>query len=179
MPTIMSHALLPLTAAAVIGKQRLARPVALTGAALAMLPDADVIGFRLGVTYGDNWGHRGATHSLLFAGLVTALLLVLWPAARSRLAAGFLYLSAASHGLLDTLTNGGMGVALFWPFDTTRYFAPWHPILVAPIGARFFTARGITTLLAEARWIWLPCLLIAGSAMIAPNRRQPALPTLR
>jgi inner membrane protein len=175
----MSHALLPLTAAAVTGRQRVPRNIALTGAALAMLPDADVIGFRLGVTYGDDWGHRGASHSLLFAALVTMVLLAVWPAARSRLAACFLYFSTASHGLLDTLTNGGMGVALFWPFDTTRYFALWHPILVAPIGARFFTARGIATLLAESRWIWLPCLLIAGSAMIARRQRQPGLATLR
>ena len=171
MPTIMSHALLPLTAAAVLGPRRIARPVALAGAALAMAPDADVIGFRLGVTYADNWGHRGASHSLVFAALLTLILLALWPAARSRLAAGFLFLSAASHGLLDTLTNGGMGVALLWPFDTTRYFAIWHPILVAPIGARFFTARGIQTLLAEAGWIWLPCLLIAGPALLARRRR--------
>ena len=32
--------------------------------ALSLLPDADVVGFALGVQYGDPWGHRGATHSL-------------------------------------------------------------------------------------------------------------------
>ena len=36
-------------------------------AALSFLPDADVIGFGLGVRYEDPWGHRGATHSLMFA----------------------------------------------------------------------------------------------------------------
>ena len=36
-------------------------------AALAMLPDADVIGFSFGVRYADAWGHRGATHSLAIA----------------------------------------------------------------------------------------------------------------
>src|SRR5688572_10102236 len=36
-------------------------------AALSFLPDADVIGFSLGVRYEDAWGHRGATHSLMFA----------------------------------------------------------------------------------------------------------------
>src|SRR4029078_11729766 len=35
--------------------------------ALSLLPDVDVIGFRLGVQYGAPWGHRGATHSLVFA----------------------------------------------------------------------------------------------------------------
>jgi hypothetical protein len=35
------------------------------GGLMAMLPDLDVIGFALGVRYGDPWGHRGAAHSLL------------------------------------------------------------------------------------------------------------------
>src|SRR6266446_6372222 len=34
--------------------------------ALSLLPDADVVGFALGVNYGDPWGHRGATHSFTF-----------------------------------------------------------------------------------------------------------------
>ena len=42
--------------------------------ALSLLPDADVIGFALGVEYGDPWGHRGATHSLTFALAVAAAL---------------------------------------------------------------------------------------------------------
>ena len=170
MPTIMSHALLPLTAAVALGPRRIARPLTVAGAVLAMMPDADVVGFRFGVTYADDWGHRGATHSLAFAALVTMGILALWPRARSWTAAGFLFFSAASHGLLDTLTNGGKGVSLFWPFDTTRYFAPWHPILVAPIGARFFTARGVKTLIAESVWVWLPCLIVAALA-IAVRRR--------
>ena len=37
---------------------------------LAMVPDLDVIGFQLGVSYSDPLGHRGFTHSILFAMLV-------------------------------------------------------------------------------------------------------------
>jgi inner membrane protein len=33
----------------------------------AILPDADVIGFAFGINYGDMLGHRGFSHSLLFA----------------------------------------------------------------------------------------------------------------
>jgi inner membrane protein len=43
---------------------------AVTWSALSMLPDADVIGFSLGVRYEDTWGHRGATHSFAFAVIV-------------------------------------------------------------------------------------------------------------
>src|ERR1041384_1309123 len=72
-------------------------------AALSMLPDADVIGFPLGVRYGDEWGHRGATHSLLFAALVGVAVGILAPrfrapALRTAIAAT---LVVATHGPLD------------------------------------------------------------------------------
>jgi inner membrane protein len=54
-----------------------------------------------------------------------------------------------SHPLLDTLTDGGLGCALFWPFHDHRYFAPWRPIPVAPIGRIFFSRAGASVALAE------------------------------
>jgi len=119
--------------------------------ALSFLPDADVIGFPLGVHYADEWGHRGASHSLMFAvavGVAVGVLAPLFkrPAWRTAIAA---ILVVASHPLLDTLTNGGLGIALFWPFDQTRYFAPWRPIPVSPIGLGFFSRRGMFVALVE------------------------------
>ena len=118
---------------------------------LSLLPDADVIGFSFGVRYGDPWGHRGATHSLLFS---LALGIALAVCARMRGApllrtALFASLVLASHAVLDTLTDGGRGCALFWPFSTTRHFAPIRPIPVAPIGARFLSERGLHVALFE------------------------------
>ena len=40
---------------------------------LALLPDVDVIAFRLGVPYEAAFGHRGAFHSITFAACVGAL----------------------------------------------------------------------------------------------------------
>ena len=120
--------------------------------ALSLLPDADVIGFSLGVEYGDPWGHRGATHSLTFA-VVAGLAIGLLsrrsgrPLLRTAL---FAIAVLASHGLLDTLTDGGLGAALFWPFDLTRYFAPWRPIPVAPIGLAFLSPYGLIVSATEA-----------------------------
>ena len=57
---------------------------------------------------------------------------------------------AISHGLLDTLTDGGLGIALLWPFSNERFFAPWTPIPVAPIGARMLTGRGVRVVMTEA-----------------------------
>jgi inner membrane protein len=128
---------------------------------LSMLPDADVIGFSLGLRYEDEWGHRGATHSFAFSvalgaaiGVVAPLFRL--PAVRTAIGAS---LVLASHAVLDTLTNGGLGCALLWPFDQTRYFAPWNPIPVAPIGLYFFSPYGLMVATVElvlfAPLVWL------------------------
>src|SRR5215469_4236120 len=38
----------------------------------SVVPDIDAIGFRSGIHYGDFWGHRGFTHSLVFVSLLEA-----------------------------------------------------------------------------------------------------------
>ncbi len=113
--------------------------------AVSLLPDADAIGFAYGVRYAAPWGHRGATHSLAFAlglALLAAPLSRFFKLSKLRLFTLVLCV-AASHGLLDTLTDGGRGIALLWPFKNTRFFAPWRPIPVAPIGARILSPRGV------------------------------------
>jgi len=142
--------------------------------ALSLMPDVDVIGFSFGVEYGDPWGHRGATHSLAFALAVGAFVLLV--ARRVRAPPLRLWVIATvvliSHGLLDTMTDGGLGCALLWPFDLTRDFAPWRPIPVAPIGLAFFSPDGLIVSLTEltlfapiaafalglgrGRMVWLP-----------------------
>jgi inner membrane protein len=119
--------------------------------ALAMVPDADVIGFALGVRYADPWGHRGAAHSLTIALLGAAVIAAIaprfnWPRSRTWWVAAAVL---TSHGLLDTLTDGGLGCALLWPFDLTRYFAPWRPIPVSPIGLAFLSPYGFFVAITE------------------------------
>jgi inner membrane protein len=130
--------------------------------ALSLLPDADVIGFAMGVRYADPWGHRGASHSVVFALAMAALIAAIVPP--RRLSRPQLWLTAfavlVSHGLLDTLTDGGLGVALFWPFDLTRYFAPWRPIPVAPIGLGMFTEYGAMVSLFELA-LFAPLIVFA------------------
>jgi inner membrane protein len=141
-------------------QSRLSLSSALFWSALSFLPDADVVGFAMGVRYADEWGHRGASHSLLFAVALGAAIGVAAqffrrPGLRTGITAA---LVLASHGLLDTLTDGGLGIALLWPFDLTRYFAPWNPIPVSPIGLGFFSPYGMYTasveLLFFAPLIW-------------------------
>ncbi len=134
----------------------------LVWSAISLLPDADVVGFHFGIAYGDPWGHRGATHSLVFAALGGFAFGLLaraadLPAWRTGVLAA---LVLASHGILDTLTDGGLGCALFLPFSNERFFAPWTPIPVAPIGRAFLSSAGLTVALWELA-AFAPFLLYA------------------
>lgn len=181
MPTVFTHALAAaaLGRAVVTSRKTPARfwPLAVL---CAVAPDFDVIGFAFGVRYGDALGHRGFTHSLAFAlllGLAVARLgfrhaappLKRWPLVI------FFFFATASHGLLDALTDGGLGVAFFWPFNSTRYFLPWRPVEVSPIGAGFFSGRGLQVLLSEVVWVWVPSALLVAFAGFVRRLRGRAL----
>lgn len=173
MPTIMSHAAVPIAGALMLGRHQISTPVLATGIAFSMLPDADVIGFGFGIEYADSWGHRGATHSLAFAAIAALLATALLRPDKYLVAGLFLFVAMASHGLLDTLTSGGLGAALFWPWSDTRHFAPHTPIAVSPIGiANFFSERGMKVLQSEAKWIWLPLALLTVVVVGIRKRRQ-------
>jgi inner membrane protein len=180
MPTIFSHALAA-GAAAQWWRGRLPARFWAWTALCAVLPDLDVIAFSFGIPYGDMFGHRGFTHSLIFAAATGAV--VTWhllhrpgsdshrTESRSHRLALFVWFTAvtASHGILDALTNGGRGIAFFAPFSDQRYFFPWRPIQVSPIGVGFFSSRGLRVLASEAGWIWVPSAIIAASARLFRN----------
>jgi inner membrane protein len=85
---------------------------------------------------------------------------------------GFFFAVTASHGLLDAFTNGGLGVAFFAPFDDSRYFFPWRPLEVSPLGMAFFSSWGLQTALSELQWVWLPtALLVAAVELVRWHRR--------
>lgn len=179
MATVFSHAVAAIALKTPFPPAALPKRVWLLGGFFSMLPDIDVLGFRFGIAYGDLFGHRGLTHSLLFAaalGLIGAFAAYPQRVAAARRGVVWLYLfvATASHGVLDALTDGGHGVAFFAPFDNSRYFFPFTPIEVSPIGvSRFFSPRGAEVLLNEALWIGLPSavLLIAGALLRRPRRR--------
>jgi len=153
------------------------------GAACAALPDLDAIGYRLGVPYDSVFGHRGFTHSILFAALLATAALLLfrdeeWAHHRRRVWF-FLFLATVSHGVLDAMTTGGHGVAFFAPFANERYFFPWRPIEVSPLSIRrFFTARGAAVMESELLWVWVPAAILAAGAILLRASRRSAQPTV-
>jgi len=85
----------------------------------------------------------------------------------------FFFLCTASHILLDALTNGGLGVAVFSPFDQERYFLPWRPISVSPFGIReFISTRGWRILQNKFFWVGLPCIFLLALVSISKIRKR-------
>ena len=131
-----------------------------------LLPDVDVLGLVMGIPYDHVLGHRGITHSVVFAimvGIVMPRVLTSGFSCstyRYSTLAVYFSLVTLSHGVLDALTDGGLGIAFFAPFDATRYFFPWRPIAVSPIGiSEFFSHWGLSVLLTEGIWIGIPVCL--------------------
>ena len=133
----------------------------------SILPDVDIIMFAFGFEYSHMFGHRGFTHSLFFAfivGISTAIVFFRQSSSGSKqfwVLTFFFFLITASHGILDAMTNGGLGIAFFAPFDNTRYFLPYRTIQVSPIGIiPFFSAWGQRVLISESVWVGLPCVVL-------------------
>lgn len=132
--------------------REVAKRAAIAFSIVSLAPDADAIGFVFGVHYGDSFGHRGATHSIVMAALVGLLAYAF--AQRKNLppvrTAAFAGLVALSHPILDTMTyGGGLGCALLWPLSDERYWAPLRFIPISPIGAGMLSARGARVIGAE------------------------------
>lgn len=172
MASAISHAVAAVGISACFYNSRVPKGVWVAGVLCTVVPDIDVIGFRFGVHYGDFWGHRGFTHSLVFAALLAVLLLATvfrkgTPGLSRAALWSYLFLVTASHGVLDAMTDGGLGVAFLSPFDDHRYFFPWTPIRVSPIGvSRFFSARGLLVLQSEFVWIWIPTVILVVVAAV-------------
>ncbi len=101
MPTIVTHAAVPLCLGLGLGSRIIPPRLLLAG-----------------VAYGHVFGHRGFTHSLLFAFALPTLAMLFHRQLKASAATVWSYLlvSLLSHSLLDSLTTGGKGVGWLWPW---------------------------------------------------------------
>jgi len=181
MPSVFSHAIAAVALGTVAVGGRSRAIIWVVGALCAVAPDLDVVTrFLFRIPYSHVLGHRGLSHSLLVAAVLALLVTVI---VRRALPAGpgpaklwvFFFVATASHGILDAMTNGGLGVAFFAPFSDERYFFPWRPILVSPISLPvFFGYRGLRVMWSELAWIWLSAAVVflAGQALRRRSARQ-------
>jgi inner membrane protein len=167
LASLFSHAAAASSIATCFYRSGNAKRIWAIAALSSVVTDMDVVGFRFGIRYGDFWGHRGFTHALVFAALLAAAIVTLGfreatPGLKHLSHWAYFFLATARHGLLEAVTDGGLGVAFFAPFDNHRYFLAWTPIRVSPIGVgRFFSDGGLAVLPSELLWIWLPAALFA------------------
>ena len=167
MATLFTHAVVAIAAGNVFARRQMRLSFWVLSILCAVLPDVDVIGFYLGVPYDHFFGHRGFTHSLLFAAvwgfLVASFIFRDVEGGSHPWLLRWVYFSAvtASHGALDAMTNGGFGVAFYSPFDPTRFFFTWRPIEVAPIGVEAGLSEwGLQILLSELVYVWTPMIVL-------------------
>jgi inner membrane protein len=181
MASAFAHAAAALAIGSAFRPRRPPRRFWLLAIACSMAPDVDVTAFAYGIPY-EHWlGHRGFLHSLVAAAGFGALALLLlprrlWP--ERRWVAWLAFTAcAASHGVLDAMTTGGLGVGFFSPFENSRWFLPWRPILVSPVDPEaFFSARGLAILKSEALWVGLPSaivLAVSETLRFSASRRSP------
>ncbi len=164
MATIYTHAVVG------VGLARLCagRPMPWTywglAALLPVVPDLDVFSTY---AYGSLLGHRGITHSLLFALLlsgIAAIATARWFRVHWWSLMILFFLIVASHGLLDAMTKGGENIPFFWPLGG-RY-GNWGPLPVSDIAFDLPDPRYSRAIRAELLWVWLPTIVLVGLAML-------------
>jgi len=167
VPTIISHTVVAVATGKAFAPKDVPAYFWLLSIICSIIPDADVIGFHLGVPYGHFFGHRGFFHSPFFGLLLSLFIVCIFFNNETIFSKQwffyfiFFFLLSASHGILDALTNGGLGIALLSPFDNTRYFFPWTPIMVSPLGVKGLLSNwGLMVIISEILWIWLPSFVI-------------------
>lgn len=183
MASALVHAAVPLIAlrAFKVPRKRLTRRLAIAAVFCATWPDLDLGTLAFEIRPTELLGHRGLTHSFFAAAMMA--LAVSFVAFRSlqpfsrpfvRVAA-FLFFAGAAHGVLDALTAGDVGVALFAPFENGRHLLPFKLLAVCPLGFdEYFGEWGLWTLANELFYVVIP-LTIVVSALERKMRRRMLL----
>ena len=168
MASLLAHAAVPL-----IARQAFATPpgfsrrLAVVAVLCACWPDLDLATLAFEVRPNELLGHRGLTHSLFVAAVVAVVAgglgfraLGIGSRAWWRIVL-FLFGAAASHGILDALTTGDIGVALFAPFENGRHLFPFKFLPVCPVGLNeYFGAWGMWTLANEVLYVMIPLAIV-------------------
>jgi inner membrane protein len=173
MPSIISHSVVAVAAGIAFQPRNTPNHFWSLSIVCSIIPDADVIGFSLGIPYHHFLGHRGFFHSPFFGLLMSLFIVAVFLRTIETFSRDwffyfvFFFLLSASHGFLDAFTNGGLGIALLSPFDHTRFFFPWTPIMVSPVGLKaFLSTWGLRVMKSELLWVWVPSFFIVAVSTV-------------
>jgi inner membrane protein len=181
MASVFTHAFFSFALGKIFSSKKQSLSFWLLAVYCSILPDGDVIAFYFDIPYGHPFGHRGFTHSIFFAAGLGILVVLLFFRHVPRFSSHwwrytiFFFLVTLSHGVFDAMTNGGLGIAFFSPFSNERYFFPWRPLEVSPIGGltQFFTTQeGWRVVRSELVWIWLPAMALVALSRVIKRYRK-------
>ena len=119
MASLFGHSVVGYTLSKIISNNN-SKLLLLFAVVSAILPDIDVLAFNFGIPYEAPLGHRGFTHSILFAVLWAIFLMLVFGKLYMKVWWIVIFLSTISHGILDAMTSGGKGVGFFVPFLNER-----------------------------------------------------------
>ena len=160
MASVFGHGIVAFTISRVLDRKQSTLLVILAIIS-AIVPDLDVISFNFGIPYEHPLGHRGFSHSILFALLWATLIMLIFGKQSKKLWFFVIFLSIVSHGILDAMTSGGRGVGFLIPFYNHRFFFPFREIKVSPISIdNFFSEWGFQVILSELKYIFLPSVIV-------------------
>ena len=116
MPTILTHPAVPLAIGLGLGSGIVPRRLLVAGVVASIIPDLDVVVFRFGIAYDSALAHRGFSPSIAFALAAGLIGMCACRAFKAQwfVAFAFLFVATASHGVLDSFTNGGQGIAFLF-----------------------------------------------------------------
>ena len=160
MASILGHGITGFTISKITSKSNI-KVLIILAILSSILPDIDVFAFHFGIPYESPLGHRGFTHSVLFAATWAVVLTFIFGKAYKKLFLLVIFFSTVSHGILDAMTNGGRGVGFLIPFDNERYFFPFRVIKVSPLKiGHFFSEWGWQVILSEFKFVVIPCVIV-------------------
>jgi inner membrane protein len=171
MATLITHIALPLIARIAIAPTH-ALPKSIDRRCFAAavigscIPDIDALGPLFDAREPSLFAARGFSHSLVFAAIFTLIVAALFfrsASTRARsIAIAIVFASTASHGIVDAMSVGDVGVAFFAPFSSTRFFLPLRVIAACPNAPPEHIGAWIKLLAAnELLFILAPAFLIA------------------
>ena len=167
MPTPITHIIASIPMNSTVMRKTNTKKILFWSFVIAVIPDLDLIG---NVPINNIFGHRGFTHSLIFALLLTLLASVMfWREFKNDKSRFYLIslnflLVAMMHPFLDAGTDRNYGVAFFSPWSNHRYSLPWAPINDKALGLwnyyvlgwwEIFKVEAVIIFVAIAyTWLW-------------------------
>ena len=173
MASLFTHVAVPLVARRALDvDEKLERRLGVVAVLVSIWPDLDYATLPFEVRPSDLLGHRGLTHSLFVAIAVGLVATLLFPKTARKQVAPLLVLVALSHPIIDAMTAGDLGVALFWPITRARFLFPFQLVATCPVGLdEWLGYWGLLTIANEALYVVTP-LSLAVAYLRWPERRK-------